>query len=154
MQEAQQAGPSSGVIGARALTGVNHDLEEGQSLTGSEYSGSFNGSVTTLASHSYTTGYRTSFAGTDAGSDAGSYVSQSQGLKRSMSRCVRTTKYDLHIPSDCDAKFQEGAVPRRLANVGLSMLAIANEHNVHIQVSQQGRLQPGTARKLCMCFQG
>ena len=60
------------------------------SQTGTDRTGSFIGSVTTLASHSYTTGYRTSYAGTDveAGSLADSVVSRAPNLKRSMSRCI------------------------------------------------------------------
>ena len=60
------------------------------SETGTDRTGSFIGSVTTLASHSYTTGYRTSYAGTDVevGSLADSVASRAPNLKRSMSRCM------------------------------------------------------------------
>ena len=56
------------------------------SATGTDRTGSFIGSVTTLASHSYTTGYRTSYAGTEAGSVATSAASRPRNLARSMSR--------------------------------------------------------------------
>ena len=91
LQGTQQAGPSSQARGGRERPRSPLQRDDAQSLTGSEYSGSFTGSVgsvTTLATHSYTTGYRTSIAGSDVDSNAGSYVSQSRGLKRSMSRCA------------------------------------------------------------------
>ncbi|KAK9856084.1 hypothetical protein WJX84_001363 [Apatococcus fuscideae] len=65
------------------------------SETGTDRTGSFFGSVTTLASHSYTTGYRTSYAGTDVelGSVEGSVANRAPNLRRSMSRLGSSMKH-------------------------------------------------------------